>query len=162
MDRKRKYQRQATRNESDHAIAPAGDAAIEPFEPAVPFDRHDLAEKLRRLDNVRACESVTLGEEAISRAVDHPVHEEPSRRRFVTDHVADANPRRGGRHHECHVAGAHKGQHAAAPGLDPERVTTVQHLDGELVGSTHRRRMIAYATGATKGKRGGGPMRDPR
>src|SRR5437660_1992357 len=137
VDGERKEQRQATREGSDCAIAPARDAGIEPPEAAVPLDRDHLAEKLRRIDDVDARESVAFGQEPISRAVDHAVHEEPSRRRLVADHVADTNLRLGSRHDERHVTVPQERQHASASGLDAEGVTAAQHLDGKLVRATH-------------------------
>src|SRR5207302_10012090 len=93
VDGERKEQRQATREGSDHAIAPERDARIEPPEAAVSLDRDYLAEKLRRIDDVDARESVTFGQELISRAVDHAVHEEPSRRRRSEEHTSELQSR---------------------------------------------------------------------
>jgi len=150
VDGERKEQRQATREGSDHAIAPERDARIEPPEAAVSLDRDYLAEKLRRIDDVDARESVTFGQELISRAVDHAVHEEPSRRRLVADHVADTNLRPGGRHDKRHVTVPQERQHASASGLDAEGVTAAQHLDGKLVRATHPGGMIAHGEAVAK------------
>jgi gamma-glutamyltranspeptidase len=104
------------------------------------------------MNRVRNRQRIAFGQETVADPRDHAMHDEPAGARLVADHVADTNLCPGGGRHGNDVTVAQQRKHAGPSGLDPERVTLSQNTEGEVVGSTHCRRMIAYGKAAIKTK----------
>jgi hypothetical protein len=118
------------RDGNDRVTPPAGGPGVEPPQPAAPLEGDYSAEELGPIDDFGEAERVASGDDAMPAALDDAVEDESPRRGLVADHVPHADLRRGGRHDMRDVTVSQKGEHAPAPGLDPQALPASEQMGG--------------------------------
>jgi len=99
----------------------------------MPLDGHHPAQDLAWKDDIGKVKRVTFAHEPLPIPLDHSVEEQPPRRYLITYHIAHEDLGVGGRTYQDHIAVQDEGDHAPAPGLDPEGLSPSQKLAGKLL-----------------------------